>query len=272
MNFPKLVQKQLTSNGRALLICKNCFCHFPKKHAERFKVHKERCMLYKPAEVLMPDKNNVGEAPKLQFKNFKHKLRVPFCWYADCESVLIKSTPPENEQGKRKKQKKTKQSETVVVQEHKAMSVGCVLRTEIEDKYCLGLSKEIQIFKGENCIQDFLQHMKMNARKVEQILTFVRPMIPLTQREISDFDACKVCYICLGEIEECDVKVRDHCHISGKYRGAAHNGCNLNFKIPSFVPVFFHNLSGYDAHMLITKLDYDASEIKVIARVLFRFE
>jgi len=49
-------------------------------------------------------------------------------------------------------------------------------------------------------------------------------------------------------------KVRDHCHLTGKYRGAAHNDCNLSYKIPKFIPVYFHNLSGYDSHLFIKKL------------------
>ena len=49
-------------------------------------------------------------------------------------------------------------------------------------------------------------------------------------------------------------RVRDHCHFSGKFKGAAHNECNLNYKIPKFIPVVFHNLSGYDSHLLVKKL------------------
>ena len=49
-------------------------------------------------------------------------------------------------------------------------------------------------------------------------------------------------------------KVRDHCHFSGRYRGAAHNKCNLKFRKPNFLPVFFHNLSGYDTHLFVKNL------------------
>ena len=48
--------------------------------------------------------------------------------------------------------------------------------------------------------------------------------------------------------------MRDHCHYSGIYRGPAHSLCNLQYKIPSYIPVVFHNLSGYDAHMFIKEL------------------
>ena len=49
-------------------------------------------------------------------------------------------------------------------------------------------------------------------------------------------------------------KVRDHCHYTGKFRGAAHSICNLRYKIPREIPVVFHNGSGYDYHFIIKHL------------------
>ena len=49
-------------------------------------------------------------------------------------------------------------------------------------------------------------------------------------------------------------KVRDHCHCTGKYRGAAHNICNLKYKVPKEIPVIFHNGSTYDYHFIIKEL------------------
>ena len=49
-------------------------------------------------------------------------------------------------------------------------------------------------------------------------------------------------------------KVRDHCHCTGKYRGAAHNICNLRYKIPKEIPIVFHNGSTYDYHFIIKEL------------------
>ena len=51
-----------------------------------------------------------------------------------------------------------------------------------------------------------------------------------------------------------DEKVRDHCHISGKFRGAAHFSCNANFNISKKVPVVFQNLKGYDCHLIMRGL------------------
>ncbi|XP_065662710.1 uncharacterized protein LOC136085340 [Hydra vulgaris] len=76
--------------------------------------------------------------------------------------------------------------------------------------------------------------------------------IIFTNKNKYDFDEATECHICgeyLGEDQ-----VRDHSHINGKYGGAAHNSCNLKYKIPKFFPVLFHNLSGYDSHLFMKKL------------------
>ena len=59
-------------------------------------------------------------------------------------------------------------------------------------------------------------------------------------------------------------KVLDHCHLTGKYRGAAHNECNLQYKIPKFFPVIFHNLSGYDSHLFIKNIGTSEGKINCI--------
>ena len=53
---------------------------------------------------------------------------------------------------------------------------------------------------------------------------------------------------------EDDTRVRDHCHLTGRYRGPAHSNCNLNYKDTYCIPIVFHNLSGYDAHFIIEEI------------------
>ena len=61
--------------------------------------------------------------------------------------------------------------------------------------------------------------------------------------------------------------LRDHCHYSGLYRGPAHRSCNLRYRIPSYIPVVFHNLSGYNAHLFIKELaKYSIKDMDVIAK------
>ena len=83
----------------------------------------------------------------------------------------------------------------------------------------------------------------------------------MTKEEECEFEKAKICWICQGKLEE---KVRDHCHFTGKYRGAAHNKCSLQFKKPKFTPVFFHNLSGYDTHLFVKNLGKTEGNIKCI--------
>ena len=72
------------------------------------------------------------------------------------------------------------------------------------------------------------------------------------EEEKKKFESAKTCWICEWPFENSgEKKVRDHCHFSGKFRGAAHNSCNLLFRKPKFTPVFFHNLTGYDSHLFV---------------------
>lgn len=62
--------------------------------------------------------------------------------------------------------------------------------------------------------------------------------------------------------------VKDHsCHITGKYRGAAHNECNFKLRLnakTALIPVVFHNLKGYDGHLLMQEMSRVQGEIKCI--------
>ena len=83
---------------------------------------------------------------------------------------------------------------------------------------------------------------------------FYRRPIPMKwnmTKQHEHYSAAK-CHICGGELN--DDKVRDHCHFTGQYRGAAHNSCNLQCRKPLIIPVIFHNLQGYDAHLFIKQL------------------
>ena len=78
------------------------------------------------------------------------------------------------------------------------------------------------------------------------------------------FEESEACWICKEKIEFSELKVRDHCHFTGQFRGAAHSRCNLLFRKPKFTPVIFHNLFGYDSHLFVTKLRKDSGNVKAI--------
>ena len=87
-------------------------------------------------------------------------------------------------------------------------------------------------------------------------------MTPLTDDENRKHKKSKYCHICLEPFcnNEEDEKynnyknVRDHCHYTGKYRGAAHSKCNLQYKVPKEIPVVFHNGSKYDYHFITNEI------------------
>ena len=84
----------------------------------------------------------------------------------------------------------------------------------------------------------------------------------LTRDEQKLFDEAETCHICNKELLA--DKVRDHCHFTGHYRGAAHNSCNLQCRKPLVLPVIFHNLQGYDAHLFIKQLASLPGELNCI--------
>ena len=84
----------------------------------------------------------------------------------------------------------------------------------------------------------------------------------MTMHDQLVYDNSILCHICNEEI--CEDRVRDHCHLSGKFRGAAHEVCNLKYKIPKFFSVVFHNLSGYDSHLFIKALGNSEGYISCI--------
>ena len=69
-----------------------------------------------------------------------------------------------------------------------------------------------------------------------------------------DFENITKCWICDNAYVDCDVKVRDHCHITGKYRGSAHRDCNINVKLNHIIAVMFYNLKSYDLHLIMQEL------------------
>ena len=84
-----------------------------------------------------------------------------------------------------------------------------------------------------------------------------KKMISSTTEEKVHYNKQKVCYVWKKEFDNNDKKqqkVRDHCHYTGKYRGAAHNICNLRYKVSKEIPVVFHNGSTYDYHFIIKEL------------------
>ena len=85
------------------------------------------------------------------------------------------------------------------------------------------------------------------------------------------FQQSNSCWICKKLIDNDDEKVRDHCHVTGKFRGAAHWSCNINLQLTKKAPVIFHNLKGYDSHLIFCELYKFDVKISVIPSGLEKY-
>ena len=99
---------------------------------------------------------------------------------------------------------------------------------------------KLDYYRGEDCMKKFCKDLREHAAKI--INYEKKDMIPLTKKEQKHHNKQNVCYICKKEFNTDDkkhYKVKDHCHYVGKYRGAAHNICNLRYRIPKEIPIYF---------------------------------
>ena len=86
---------------------------------------------------------------------------------------------------------------------------------------------------------------------------FFNKPLKMTKDDEDEFQKAKACHICDKAYTDDDIRVRDHCHITGKYRGSAHQECNLQLKVDPDkikIPVIFHNVRGYDSHFIMQEI------------------
>ena len=94
-------------------------------------------------------------------------------------------------------------------------------------------------------------------------------MKPLTPKEMDRYKRLERCHICFKPFKEDNPKVRDHFYYTCRYRGPTHTKCNLQYKIPSYIPIIFHNYLGYDAYLFIKELaasSTDGAKMGVITK------
>ena len=90
----------------------------------------------------------------------------------------------------------------------------------------------------------------------------------ITKEDNEDFENSTKCWICDNDYIDTNVKLRDHCCISGKYRGSARRDCNINVRLNHKIPVAFHNLKNYDSRLVMQELGRFNLKINIIPNVL----
>jgi len=122
------------------------------------------------------------------------------------------------------------------------------------------------IFRGSENDQDVAKHFVDDivevGKKIEKLLKTNIKMI-MTDEDTVKHLTCKQCNLCKTDVN-INTSVRDHCHLTGKFRQTLCSRCNLELNQPKFLPCFLHNLSNYDSHFIVTELGYDTKSITVI--------
>ena len=124
----------------------------------------------------------------------------------------------------------------------------------------------LKMYQGKDRVEKFVEYIEEEVRWLYATFS-QKPMTELTDALKREHKAAEKCHICLKEFNDPqNKKVRDHCYYTGSYRGAAHNNCNLKYRMPDYFPIVFHNLSGYDAHLFIKELGrrFNKNDIGVI--------
>ena len=226
------------------MYCLQCFS------SERILAnHVNNCLTINGAKAInMPEQ---GENI-LKFNNFHKQLPVPFVIYADFEAITKKVQGCE--QSEEMKKDKDTRSYTEAYQTHEDCGYGYKIVCCYDDKY----SKYTRIYRGENAVYKFMEKMLEEVEYCKAVIkkNFNKPLV-MTEVDEQNFKTMDGCHICGEKYIDKDVRIRDHCHITGKFRGSAHQECNLKLRIKPEnikIPVIFHNLRGYDSHFIMQQI------------------
>ena len=93
----------------------------------------------------------------------------------------------------------------------------------------------------------------------------------MTNEDEKRYQNSHICWICNEKINKDKDNERDHCHITGKFRGAAHKKCDLKLKISRKLPIIFHNLQGYDGHIIFKELNNFYVDVAVVPKGIDKY-
>ena len=244
-NESALLSSQVNKHKSKLYFCLNCLNGYDDP--EKLEKHKEYCREEESIKINMPKPDTF-----IKFKNYLHGEKAPFAIYADFESILkpLETCKPD-----------PNNSYTLKYQKHEPLSFVYYIKSFNESVYKSTLRKYVKENEEDpDPIDVFINWLEEDVKIISELGN--EPM-KITEEEQEQFNQASKCWICEKLLNLQD-RVRDHCHFTGRYRGAACNICNLKYRKPNNISVFFHNLSGYDSHLFIKKLNTTMGAIDCI--------
>ena len=206
-------------------VCRRCFTAFYSNDV--LNNHIEKCINQQPTNITFSWKN------QLKFEDYYMKVPVPVRVYADFECINQPQKDPK------------------VLFKQIPIAVGFYVISPFGNKY--------NSYFGTDCNEWFVKEMLILEQEANKYFK-TNLELDMSQEEEVQFEQAEECWLCENPLD--DTKVRDHDHLTGKYRGAAHNICNIQSqqRSSSFVSIFFHNFSGYDCHLIFEELLIQAFE------------
>ena len=216
-----------------LHVCGNCLCCFYSLPS--LQSHEKMCLQNKTQKINIPEENS-----SIKFENFKKQFKVRYIGFFDFESYL----KPRN-RCEVCVNADTCTHRSIAADEQKPITYSYLIVDSIDNSIV-----RKKTYTGVDCVKNLLGNLLV----AEQELLFPilgKEYVPMqiTADEQRKFYSAQKCHICDKVFY--DVPVRDHCHITGKILGAAHNLCNLQRQESRFIPMFAHNFTSYDSHFLM---------------------
>ena len=207
-SLSRLLSSQVSGHKESNVFCLNCLNHFPNE--EKLKIHEEYCLKNQAIRIEMPEEGSL-----VTFIHHQRSIKVPFVVYADFEAFTEEITISEQND---------KFSFTQKYQKHKP-SGFCFKIVCFDERY----NQKPVLFRARSEDEDvsaiFVEMLERDIKRIQEKFDFSKKMI-FSPKDKDDFEKARVCWICQKEFGS-EKKVRDHCHFTGKYRGAARVKCNL---------------------------------------------
>ena len=291
-NMSRLLSSQINKHKGSRFFCYSCLNSFPTDIS--LKKHEEYCLRHDNVAIKMPEPGTF-----LKFINFNRKMKVPFVIYADfeCFTENISSCRPDPSKSFTENYQKHTPSgycylikcfdeeifkpklvhytcqnsdedipqmfvdslERDIREIYKKFKFPLKLKMSSDEETAYESAKTCHICEKEITQKKITHFGKLVHYHCKQQSPFGKPKEELKGEAKSSLEKC---FICNGSFD--NVKVKDYCSLTGKFRGAAHNICQIKYKVPKFFPVIIHNLSGYDAHLFIKNLGVTDGKINCI--------
>jgi len=257
-NMSRLLANQYTKHDGKMSYCDYCLQGFHDTDKYNTHISEALCRNFSQVKTTLPQE----EAAFMDFKSYRNLLPTPYFIVADFESLLEEVLDSTGVQ-------------TIKSHQHVPCAYGYKVVCTFDSKK----SQEYVSYRGEDTPKHFLTSILKTTEKLKKSLTKhceknnVSTLI-MTEEEDDLYNHSNRCWICQRGFDEDsdDKKVRDHCHLSNQFRGAAHSTCNLKLNYSAWkVPVILHNFKGYDSHFIIQALDKGIKNISCIPQSTEKF-